>query len=106
MMNNLKSYKFLLEQLNDELQRKEIRFSVIHEIKKSLVQKSKTDFITGLDFNDVVKASINTLKTETDILLKKVLVLIKEEKESYIFEEYHYASDDEKLHYMNVVLRF
>ena len=105
-MNNLKSYKYLLEQLNDELQRKEIRFSVIHKIKKSLVQRSQTDFTTGLDFNNVVKASINILKTETDIILNKVLFKIKEEKKSYIFKEYYFVSDDEKLHYMNVVLRF
>ena len=86
MATNLRAYKYLLEQLNNELEKEEIRFLSIYDIKRLLLQKSKTDLTTGVEIFNVINASINTLKTETIILLNKISLKIKEEEKKIITE--------------------
>ena len=85
-MSNLHNYKYLLKQLNCELNKEEIQFVVIYNIKRLLIQTSKRDISSDIKIYDVVNASFKTLKTETLILLNQVLIKIKEAEENMISE--------------------
>jgi hypothetical protein len=52
-----------------------------------LISASKSDYTSGIKINNVINASIKTLKTETLILLKEIMRKIEEEKRNYISED-------------------